>query len=100
MMRMLRRGWKRVVGSLRQREAGDAELTDEIESHIQLLAEENIRRGIAPEEAYRRAKLQFGSIESTKEGYRDQRGLPAFEVIAQDVRYAVRGIRRSPGFAI
>lgn len=99
MIRILRCGWNRLLGTLLRRSGGDADLAEELHSHIQLLAEENIRRGMSPEEAYRRAKLQFGSIESTKEMYRDQRGLPAFETVAQDLRYAVRGLRRNPGFA-
>jgi putative ABC transport system permease protein len=100
MIRTLRRGWNRLRGTLFHRSGGDAELAEELQSHIQLLADENMRRGMPPEEAYRRAKLQFGSIESTKESYRSQRGLPAFEMISQDLRYAMRGIRRSPGFAV
>ena len=98
MIRTLRRTWNRLLGSLfGQRRESD--LAEELDSHIQLLAEENIHRGVPPEEALRRARLQFGSVESTKESYRDQRGLPALDVLAQDLRYAFRGIRRNPGFA-
>ena len=46
-------------------------LAQELDSHIQLLAEEYVRRGLPPEEAHRRARLQFGSAESTKESYRE-----------------------------
>jgi putative ABC transport system permease protein len=99
MIRSLRRGWNRLLGTLFRRNAYDADFSEELDSHIQLLTEENIRRGVSPQEAYRRAKLQFGSVESTKESYRDQQGLPAFDAVALDFRYAIRGIRRNPGFA-
>ncbi len=98
MTRTLRRAWNRLLGSLFRRNA-DGDLAEELDSHIQLLADEHIRGGMPPDEAHRRAKLQFGSVESTKESYRDQRGLPAIDVTVQDLRYAFRGIRKNPGFA-
>ncbi|MEP7363858.1 MAG: ABC transporter permease [Acidobacteriota bacterium] len=98
MTRTLRRIWNRLLGSFFPSHS-DGELSDEIESHIQHMADENIRRGVPPEEARRLARLQFGSVASTKESYRDQRGLPALDTIAQDLRYAFRGIRKNPGFA-
>jgi putative ABC transport system permease protein len=98
MIRTLRRVSSRVLGSFsgwrRERD-----LAEELEAHIQLLADENIRRGLPADEAYRRARLQFGGVESAKENYRDQRGLPALDAIAQDLRYALRAIRRSASFA-
>ena len=98
MIRTLRRIWNRLLGSLSFRKA-DGDLSEELDSHIQMLAAESIRRGVSPEEAYRRARLQFGSVESTKESYRDQRGLPIIDATVQDLRYAFRGVHRNPGFA-
>jgi putative ABC transport system permease protein len=98
-MRRLRRGWTRLVSTLVRRDTDD-DLAQEIESHIEWLAHEEIRRGLAPEEAYRRARIRFGSVEGAKERYRDQRGLPALEILLHDLRHAVRGIRRNPGFTI
>jgi hypothetical protein len=98
MIRTLRRTWNRLLGSLSFRKA-DGDLSEELDSHIQMLAAESIRRGVPPEEAYRRARLQFGSVESTKESYRDQRGLPIIDATLQDLRYAFRGVHRNPGFA-
>ena len=57
----------------------ERELADEIESNLQLHIDDNIRAGMTPQEARRRAVLAFGGVEKTKEEYRDRRGLPAFE---------------------
>jgi predicted permease len=99
MIRILRRNWMRLLGSL-SGQRHDRDLAEELDAHIQLMTEDNIRRGLAPEEARRRARLQFGSVESTKESYRDQRRLPGLDTLAKDLRYAFRGMQRSPGFAI
>lgn len=76
----------------------DEELEIELRSHIDALTEENIRRGMSREEALYAARREFGGIERTKESYRDQRGLPFFETLEQDLRYASRMLVRNPGF--
>ena len=99
MRRAIRRGWTRLIGTFLRRHT-DRDLAQEIESHIEWLADEDIRRGLPPDAAYRRARIRFGSMESAKERYRDQRGLPALEILVHDLRHAIRGIRRNPGFTV
>jgi putative ABC transport system permease protein len=98
-MREIRRGWTRLVGTVLRRHT-DRDLAQEIESHIEWLADDGIRQGLAPEEAYRRARIRFGSVESVRERYRDQQRVPAVEILIHDVRHAVRGMRRNPGFTV
>jgi putative ABC transport system permease protein len=77
----------------------DRELTDEIESHLQLHIDDGLRAGLTLDEARRHAARQFGGREATKERYRDRRGLPVVETLVQDVRYGWRTFRKNPTFA-
>jgi len=97
MNKILNRHWNRLLGALTGRRR-EQELTDELASHIEMQTEDNLRAGMPPEEARRQARLKFGAIDSTKESYRDQRGLPWLETTFTDLRYAARGLRHSPAF--
>src|SRR5215831_8739195 len=78
----------------------DADLADELEMHVEMQTEDNIRAGMSPDEARRAARMKFGGMEAVKESYRDQRGLPFIESVIADLRYATRQLRRTPGFTI
>jgi predicted permease len=76
------------------------DFSDELAPRVDLLAEENVRAGMMPDEARRTAPLRLGGGESLRERQRDERGLPLLEILRQDLRYAVRTLRRDYGFAI
>jgi predicted permease len=76
----------------------DGELDQELESHVVLLTDENIARGMAPDEARRAALLKLGGRESTKESHREVRGLPFLETLTQDLKYAFRTMKRDAAF--
>jgi predicted permease len=78
------------------RDRRDHELDAEIESHIAMHVEANVRAGMTPDEARRAALIKLGGVEQTKENYRDRRGLPWLEMLAQDVRFGVRMLRKNP----
>src|SRR5678815_2397669 len=76
----------------------EQELAEELRDHIERETQERIRRGERPEAARRAALLAFGGVEQTKEAVRDARGIRPLEELGADLRYALRGLRRNPGF--
>jgi predicted permease len=78
----------------------DADLDEELRAHINLAIEENRGRGMNEQQARTAALRAFGGVTQIRETYRVQRGLPQLEQAARDIRYAVRQLRRSPGFAL
>ncbi len=77
----------------------DADLDQELASHLEMAIEENRRRGLAPEEARRQALIRFGGVEQSREQQRSARGLPALDIVMQDLRYTLRTLRRDRVFA-
>ncbi|MGE5833630.1 MAG: ADOP family duplicated permease, partial [Acidobacteriota bacterium] len=78
----------------------DRELGEELETHLSLLEDEYVRRGLDRGEARRAARLDLGGLDQTKELVRDRRGFRPIETLAHDVRYAIRLLAKSPGFTV
>ena len=78
----------------------EQEFADEIDSHLQMHIEDNVRAGMTPEEARRQAMLQLGGVERTKQAYRERGTLPLVENAGRDLRFAIRQLVKHPGFAI
>lgn len=82
-MSRLRSYLSRIGGLFRQQRANH-DLTAELESHLQMQIDANLKAGMSPEEARRQALIQLGGLEATKEAYRDQRSIPWLENLFQD----------------
>src|SRR6266508_1104624 len=78
----------------------EEELDEEVRFHLEREIEENIARGMSPEEARMAALRSFGGVERVKEESRDERGIRLLEEVWQDLRYGARMLLKQPGFAL
>jgi putative ABC transport system permease protein len=96
--------WSRVAAArlrgLLRRDAVEQDIDDELRLHVEMVSEENVRRGMTPADARRAALASFGDVTRVKEAARDVRGGGSMETIIQDVRFGLRMLTKNPGFTV
>src|SRR5580693_3316957 len=95
--------WRRIIAQLRSllaNKRAEEDLAREVESHLTLLADDFKHRGMSTDEARLAARRAYGGVEQAKQLHRDERSILWLERLARDIRFAVRQLRKSPGFAL
>ena len=94
------RGWLARLFGLFNRKRREQEFAEELESHLALHIEDNLRAGMSSEEARRQALIKLGGVTLTQELHREQRGLPMLETLFQDLRFGARMLFKNPVFSL
>lgn len=88
-----------LVGALARRRTFETELDEELGAHIEQYTKDLVRSGMSHDDAYRRARMELGGLNTVKDECREARGLGVFDALQRECRYAIRQLRHSPGFA-
>src|SRR5215469_5293829 len=96
----MREWWSKISRALHFRRGLDDDLSDEMHAHLELITDENIARGMTPDDARAAARRHFGNLTHARENAREAWQFPRFETILRDIRYGLRGIRKSTGFSL
>ncbi len=94
------RGWLMRLFGLFHRNRREQEFAEELESHLVMHIEDNLRAGMSPEEARRVALVKLGGVTQVQELHREQRGLPMLETLFHDLRFGARMLFKNPGFTL
>jgi hypothetical protein len=93
------RAWLSRLLDVILRRSRERRLDEEVQAHLDLLTDEFVAKGLSSADARLAARKAFGGVDQIKERYRDQRGLPFLDTLAQDVRFATRLMRKQPLFS-
>lgn len=94
------RAWLLRFKGLFFKDARERELAAELETHLQMHIDDNIRAGMSPQEARRVAVMRLGGVDQTKEAYRDRATIPFLESVVQDLRFTLTQLRKNPAFTV
>ena len=94
------RAWLVRLAGLFNKGRREREMAEELESHLRMHIDDNLRAGLDAAEARRQALIKLGGLEQVKESYRDRGGLPAIETLIGDLRYGARMLLKQPGFTL
>jgi putative ABC transport system permease protein len=95
----MREGWSKLLRALHLRRDLDRDLSEEMQTHLDLITADHLDRGMSADEARAAARRSFGNLTRTHENAREAWQFPRLETVLRDIRYGLRGIRKAPGFS-
>jgi predicted permease len=96
----MRQWWSKILRTLGKRENLACELKQEMDAHLQFLIDENLDRGMSPDEARTAAQREFGNMTAVQERSYQSWQFPGFESLLHDIRYALRGMMKRPALPL